>query len=419
MKILVQKSDIGGSIQAPPSKSYTIRALMCSALVNGQSEIFNPLYSDDTQAALRVLSQIGVSAESSSERWKIAGGQFKAPNRELFCSDSAATLRFMSAVCALVPGTCHLTAGISLNKRPIITLVEALKRWGIEISCRDNAPPVIVKGGTFPGGLTELPGDISSQYVSALLMIAPLAQNRSQVRLTTPLESRPYVMMTIECLKQFGIEIKHSDSYQTFEISPQEYKSIGYNVEADWSSASYLLGLGVVGGEIEISNLALNSLQADKALVDFLKMMGADIRITSKAITIRKKYLSALQADLNDCIDLLPTLAVLAALSQGTSEFRGIERARLKESNRIAALREGLEKTGIRVIEETDKMIITGGTPIPATINARNDHRIAMAFSLMGVACGDIIIDGAECVSKTYPEYWKTLRALGVNIDEQ
>jgi 3-phosphoshikimate 1-carboxyvinyltransferase len=419
MKIAISKSKVTGTIKAPASKSYTIRALMCAALADGVSEIENPLRSDDTEAASRVLSQIGVHIDTLDTVWKIKGGKFRASGTELFCGDSAATLRFMSAICSLVPGISHLTAGKSLTKRPISTLVNALQQWGIAITCKNSAPPLIVNGGGFQGGLTNLPGNISSQYVSALLLIAPFASNDTLIRLTKPLESVPYVMMTIECLKRFGIEVAHSESFIRFEIHPQTFFPARYAVEADWSSASYLIGLGALLGEIKIENLNLDSLQADKSIVYMLKDMGADIRVKDGAIEVNKSKLESLKVNLSDCIDLLPTIAVMAALSKGTSELSGVERARLKESNRIAAVREGLERSGIKVVEEKDKLIIKGGKPIPAVIDSHDDHRIAMAFSLMGAACGGITIEGSECVSKTFPEYWQTLRSLGVKIDEQ
>jgi 3-phosphoshikimate 1-carboxyvinyltransferase len=420
MKILVHKSEIGGAVKAPPSKSYTIRALMCAALAKGQSEIKNPLLSDDTEAASRVLEQVGITVKKlNSDLWKVKGGKFQTSRQDLFCGDSAATIRFMSAICALIPGTSRLTAGPSLMKRPIITLVEALRQWGIDIRSSNDSAPVVVNGGIFTGGLTELPGNISSQYVSALLLIAPLARSDTVISLTSPLESVPYVTMTIECLKRFGIEVESSKQYQWFEIHPQTYKTANYTIEADWSSSSYILGLGVLAGETVVENINLDSLQADKSLVYFLKDMGAEIITTSRNLRIKKSRLQALKADLTDCIDLLPTMSVLAALANGTSEFTGIERARLKESNRVSSVREGLERTGIKVLEKPDRLIIEGGIPRSAVIEAHNDHRIAMAFSLMGAACGGITIEGAECVSKTYPEYWKTLKSLGVKLDEQ
>jgi 3-phosphoshikimate 1-carboxyvinyltransferase len=419
MQITVNKSDVNGLVQAPSSKSYTIRALMCSALAPGRSQIRAPLLSDDTEAALRVLEQIGVKTHISQEKWEIEGGNFKTPLQDLYCGDSAATLRFMSAICAKVPGPSRLTAGPSLSKRPVDKLVLALNQWGIAASCHGETAPVVVKGGEFRGGTTRVPGDISSQYISALLLIAGQAEKRATIWLTTPLESRSYVLMTLECLRRFGITVKYGDELMEYEIPPQEFIPADYQVEGDWSSASYLVGLGAVAGESQVSNLNQQSLQGDKIIVDLLERMGAVVSFSDSLVTVSQRKLKAIKTDLNESIDLLPTIAVLAALAEGTSELSGIQRARLKESNRIAAVREGLEKTGINVVEEPNKLTITGGKPIRAIIDSKNDHRIAMAFSLMGASAGGITIEGAECVNKTYPEFWKTIRNLGVKINEQ
>jgi 3-phosphoshikimate 1-carboxyvinyltransferase len=419
MRISIDRSEVWKAVQAPSSKSYTIRALMCAALVHGRSEIRHPLCSDDTEAALRVLSQIGVQASLQDEVWYIEGDNFQSPAKDLFCGDSAATLRFMSSICAAIPGKSRLTAGSSLAKRPVKTLVEGLKQWGVDISCRGEVAPVKVNGGHIRGGLSQIPGNISSQYVSAMLLITPLAEQNTLLCLTTPLESKPYVLMTLKCLQRFGIQIKYSDELVEFEASPQSYQPTQYLVEGDWSSASYLLGLGAVAGEITVKNLNSQSLQGDKAILDFLKEMGASIEVTKDSIKVKRKQLNALEADLSDCIDLLPTMAVLAALAQGTSVLTGIQRARLKESNRVQAVKEGLEQAGIKVIEEPDKLTITGRNPRKAIIDSKNDHRIAMAFSLLGAASGGISINNAESVSKTYPEYWNTLRSLGVKLNEQ
>jgi 3-phosphoshikimate 1-carboxyvinyltransferase len=419
MRITVKKSEVKGLTRAPSSKSYTIRSLMCAALAQGNSRILQPLQSDDTQAAIRVLSQIGVKVYLSPEKWDVQGGNLRAPEQDLFCGDSAATLRFMSAVCAKVPGRCRLTAGPSLSKRPVDILVLALNQWGIDASCHGETAPVTINGGDFKGGITQLPGDISSQYVSALLLIAPCALKGATIWLTTLLESRPYVLMTLDCLKQFGITVKYGDELMEYEIAPQTYKPAEFRVEGDWSSVSYLLGLGAVAGESQVANLNPRSLQGDKMIVDLLTQMGAGITWSGGLLNITKTKLKAIKADLNDCIDLLPTMAVLASLADGTSEFTGIERARFKESNRITAVREGLERAGIRVLEDLDSLTITGGKPVKAVIDSQNDHRIAMAFSLMGAAVGDVTIEGAECVTKTFPEYWMTIRKMGVKIDEQ
>jgi 3-phosphoshikimate 1-carboxyvinyltransferase len=225
--------------------------------------------------------------------------------------------------------------------------------------------------------------------------------------------------MTIDCLRQFGIKVKPSEVLMKFEIPRQIYRPARYVVEGDWSSASYLLALGAVAGEVKVKNLNPESLQGDKMVPNFLKQMGARVEVNRDSVEVRKSRLQAISADLSDCIDLLPAMAVLAAIAEGTSEFVGISRARIKESNRVAALREGLQKMGVEVKEEGDRLTIIGSRPKGAVIDSKGDHRIAMAFGVLGAAVGDMVITGAECVSKTYPEFWGVLKSLGgeVKID--
>jgi 3-phosphoshikimate 1-carboxyvinyltransferase len=253
-----------------------------------------------------------------------------------------------------------------------------------------------------------------------MLLISPLADGGVKIRLTMPLESQPFVLMTVECLKMFGIIVNCSRDLREFEASKQTYQPAKYIVEGDWSSASYPLALGALSGEVEVENLNLESLQGDKVILDFLKDMGASVTTSQNSVTVRKSPLRAIRANLVDCIDLLPTVAVLAAAAEGTSEFTGIERARLKESNRASAVTEGLEGMGIKVTEESNRLVITGSPARDSVIDSRGDHRIAMAFSLLGSVVGGTMIDDAGCVSKTYPEFWDILKKLGgeVKIDE-
>jgi len=414
MKASISKSEICGKAAAPSSKSYTIRGLICAALADGKSEIISPLASDDTTAAINVLKKVGVNIRQQKSSWKVDGGNFTAPTGDLFCGDSAATLRFMTAIGAIIPGVSHLTAGPSLSHRPVKVLIDALQMLGVKCSANGDLPPVTVEGGKFACGSTSLPGNISSQYVSALLHIAPFAKEGMIVKLTTPLESRPYVMMTLETMHWFGVNAVFDENLDKFEISSQKYKPTKYHVEGDWSSASYLLALGAMAGEIEVNNLDMQSLQGDRMLLQYLREMGAHTVVGRTSINIMKSNLKAIKADLTDCIDLLPTMAVLAAAAEGTSVFSGIERARIKESDRVAAVAEGLTRMGIRVETDTKRIKITGGKPKGALIDSKGDHRIAMAFSLLGTVAGDTVIDGAECVTKTWPEYWDVLQNLGV-----
>jgi len=421
MRVSVSKGEVRGKISAPPSKSYTIRGLMCAALASGRSELESPLASDDTIAAASVLRGVGTQVRQGSGLWEVVGGNFCKPREELFCGDSAATLRFMTAICSLVPGRCRLTAGQSLSRRPVGPLIGALKKLGVDCSCENGLPPVVVDGGSLKGGRTDLPGDKSSQFITALLLVSPLAKEGVTIRLTTPLESRPYILMTLDCLGKFGVEVDCSSDFREFEIAPQDYHPASYRVEGDWSSASYFLALGAMAGEVEVLNLNPASLQGDKVLLELLKKAGARVEEEKDLVRVKRADLAAIEADLSESIDLLPTVAVLASVSRGTSEFTGISRARLKESDRIAAVSAGLRKMGIEVIEGADSLKITGGEPRGGTIESYGDHRIAMAFSLLGLVAGETVINRAECVAKTYPAFWDVLRSIGgeVSLDEQ
>jgi len=416
MRALISRSTIKGRAEAPSSKSYTLRGLMCAALASGQSEIERPLYSDDTEAGRDVLQKIGAGIVEKGGSWIVSGGHFRRPDSELYCRDSAGTLRFMTAICSLVPGACHLTAGLSLSRRPILPLVAALRRLGVNCYSEGTRALVTVEGGSLKGGATDLPGDISSQLVSAILFIAPLAEKGINLELTPPVESKPYISMTIDCMKQFGVRVEHSPDFINYKVRPQAYRPARYRAEGDWSSASYLLALGAVAGEVDVSNLSRSSRQADRRVWILLNQMGADIHAAHDSVRTRKSTLKAIKADLSDCIDLLPTMAALAAAANGVSELTGISRARLKESDRVAAVKEGLKRMGIPVREEKDTMFITGAAPQGAVIDSMGDHRIAMAFSILGVLAGDTVIEDAGCVSKTYPEFWNVLKGLGGGV---
>jgi 3-phosphoshikimate 1-carboxyvinyltransferase len=419
MRASVYRSEVTGKTRAPSSKSYTIRALMCGALAKGESEVVYPLSSGDTEACLEVLGRIGVHSQRGRESWQVMGGDFRQPDADLFCADSAATLRFMTAVCSLVPGECRLVSGASLSARPVGPLVRALRQLGVDCLSHGETAPVVVRGGALRGGLAELPGDMSSQFVSALLLIGPLAEQGVRIRLRSPLQSRPYVLMTTGCLREFGIGVESSEDLDEFQILRQDYRPTRYLVEGDWSSASYLLALGALCGEVEVENLDAGSAQADRAMVHMLRDMGAAVVVKGRSVAVRRSELKAVRADLSECPDLLPTMGILAAVARGVSEFTGIERARIKESNRVAALREGLERMDIEVGEERGKLTIAGGEPSGAAVDSWNDHRIAMAFGVLGSVTDKTVISNAGCVSKSFPQFWDVVNSVGgkVRID--
>ncbi len=418
MQVSIGKSQFSGKTAAPPSKSYTIRALMCAALAHGESELRYPLRSDDTDAAVNALEKIGVRVVARPDALRVWGGRLITPESALECGESAATLRFLTAITAIIPGECRLHAKPTLVARPIDPLLDALRQIGVECHREAKNGSITIQGGNINKDVTSLPGDISSQYVSALLMLAPLLKRGLNIRLTTPLESRGYVEMTIECLNQFGIKVVALPSFNSFFVSSQKYQPTKYTIEGDWSSVSYLLAAGALNGSVEISNLDSASLQGDKILLNFLHEMGATVGLDRTTFRVSKpaNELRPIKVDLKESIDLLPTMMVLAAFAKGKSEFHGIARARLKESDRVKTMQEELEKTGVKVESRDDIVYVQGTTPKGAIFESHNDHRIAMALSLIGICCGETTIKGAECVSKTYPEYWDTIKNLGVEL---
>ena len=417
MKIAISKSQIQGKIEAPPSKSYSIRALMCAALAPGSSYIRFPLEADDTRAAIDAVTRIGASVRPVRLGWQVNGGTLKAPQGEIFCRESAATFRLMAAICAVLPGTTRLVPGPGLARRPVAPLLAALTELGVD--CRQESAAVIITGGMLTGGEVALEGSISSQFISALMLIAPVMEKGLSIHITTPARSHSYIEMTAACLKEFGIRAKIAPDLSSVSIPHQPYQAASYDVEGDWSQAAALLALGALAGEVLVTNLNAESLQGDRKMLNLLQKMGARFTMRRSSVLISRSRLHAISADLSDCIDLLPVMAVLAATAEGHSYFSGIASARHKESNRVSAVIMELGKMGIRTIEKGDSLGIIGGQPAGTLLDSHADHRLAMAFGVLGAAVGDTVISGAESVSKTYPGFWRGLREPGGNDENR
>jgi 3-phosphoshikimate 1-carboxyvinyltransferase len=417
VEITIEKSEIEGKVKAPPSKSYTHRALICSTLAKGKSKIIHPSDCDDTRATFEALKRLGIEIKEKKNCWEIIGGNLKESNKEIFCKDSGTTLRFIVAMCSLLSGESKITGSSTLLKRPIQPLLKALSMLGV--NCSTNNGFISVKG-PLKGGKAMLPGNISSQFTSALLLVSPLAENCVEIQLTSKLESKPYVLMTMETQRKFGVKVNASKNLRKFFVEKQNYKPRNYKIEGDWSAASFLLAAGALAGKIEVSNLNLKSLQADKKILDILKKMGAKVRIKENVI-VEKSELDAININLTDCPDLFPIVSVLSAAAKGRSEISGIDRLKFKESDRVLAMKEGLERMGVKVRIKENKISIEGSKKIKgARIDSKNDHRVAMAFGILGLISGKkTTIENAECVSKSFPNFWGTLRKIGGVINEQ
>jgi len=418
VRVSVDKSEIGGSVVAPPSKSMTHRAVICSALAPGRSLVRHPLASEDTEATLRVAEALGVGIDREKESWMIEGGELNSSPAALDCGESGTTLRLMTAVCALVKGESVLVGGPSLSRRPVRPLLDALRQLGVTCESRGDNPPVKVQGrGSIEGSAVSIRGDISSQFVSALLIIAPFARDQLRVEITTKLESAPYVGMTLDVQRSFGINAKATEGFRDFIVERQDYSPTVFDVEGDWSSGAYMLAAGVLAGKTTVLNLHEESKQADASIVDILRKMGAECRIQGNEVAVECAELRGIDLDLTDSPDLFPVVAALCSAAKGESRLRGIRRLRLKESDRIASMVEGLHRMGIDTEPSDESVVIHGGAPEGAVIDPYCDHRIAMAFGVLGLALrGETTIMGAECVSKSYPGFWGDLESLGAGI---
>ena len=418
MNIIVMRSEVEGTLTAPPSKSMTHRALVLSALADGKSTIANPLTADDTEATASVLGNLGVDLVRG-KKWMVGGGCFKAPKYDLYCGESGTTLRFMAAVCALVNDECRLTGGKSLSARPVGPLLNALTQIGVNCTSRGDLPPVTIMGnGRIQGGEVRLPGDISSQFVSALLAVAPLADAPIKINLTTQLESRPYVAMTIDAMRAFGVEVQASPDMRRLTAPLRPYRASAVDVEGDWSSAAYFLAAGALTGGASLRGLNRTSSQADRAIINLLSRMGADVS-TGGAVKVSKSLLRGISADMSDCPDLFPVVSTLCATAEGESTLTGLGRLRLKESDRVAAMVEGFTRMGIKVRCDPDSAKITGGKPRGAEVNSWGDHRIAMSLAILALTAeGETKINDAGCVSKSYPGFWDDLAAIGGRLEK-
>ena len=421
MKLTIDKSDIKGTVNAPPSKSYTHRAIAIAAL-SKKATVNNPLISEDTKATIRASEAFGAIIESKEDSLVIKGfdGKPKTPDNVIDVANSGTTLRIMTAVASLAEGATVLTGDASIRTRPNTPLLNALNDLGAEtFSTRNNGMAPIVVRGKMRGGRVYIDGSISSQFISALLIACPFARNETKVMIKGELKSRPYVNITIEMLKNSGAKII-SDGPGTFIIPPeQEYNMRSYNIPGDFSSASYMMAAGALCGDVTIRNLYPTE-QGDSVLIDVLGQMGAQISWDKKKgeVKVSKSNLTNITIDVGKTPDLVPTLAVLGAASEGTMIIENAEHVRYKETDRLHAMTVELKKMGVDIKEEKDRLIIKGGAIRGAEVHGWDDHRIVMALAVAGMVAGETTIDTVESVSISYPGFFEDLRNIGAGVSE-
>jgi 3-phosphoshikimate 1-carboxyvinyltransferase len=434
MDLRISPSRVRGTVRAPPSKSYTHRAILAAGYAEGAT-VRNPLFSADTKATARAVEAYGGSTEQTDAAYTVDGfeGAPETPSDVIDCANSGTTMRLTTATGGLVDGLTVLTGDASLRSRPQGPLLDALEQLGARAeSTRGNGQAPIVAGGRTGGGSVSIRGDVSSQYVTGLLMAGAVTDSGIEIELTTELKSAPYVDITLEVLDAFGIEasvIGGDDSEiraagaEGFEVAGgQSYVPAGgeYDVPGDFSSMSYLLAAGALAADDGlVVKGAYPSAQGDSAIVSILESMGAEIRWDRDGgkITVKSSELHGIEVGVADTPDLLPTIAVLGAAAAGTTRITDCAHVRLKETDRVAAMASELGRMGIEIEEYEDELVIHGGEVTGATVRGHDDHRIIMSLAVAGViADGETTLRGVEDVDVSFPDFFDVFETIGVEI---
>jgi len=425
MKAVIRASSLSGTIGAPPSKSYTQRAVACALLADGTTEVLSPSESEDGLAALEAARMLGAKVTRSKGVWSVSGGTVATPEDVVNCKGSATALRLFTAISALAPGATVLTGSDSLRRRPMAELLSAMSSVGAPcFSTGGNGrPPIVVLGGGICGGTADIRGDVSSQFVSALLIACCKAKKETTIRLASPLESRGYVEMTLEVLRRFGADASAERGRGGFQVrGGQSLAPCRYAVEGDYSSASFMMAAGLLAGTVEVTSLAVPSKQGDSGIIGILAGMGGKIALSPKgSVLTTASELHGIRIDASQVPDLVPIIAVVASQAEGETVISGIGRLRLKESDRVETTVRMLSGMGarIRVSRTGDALIIAGKADLTGTVvDPSSDHRIAMACAVAAlVARRETVIKGAECVSKSYPSFFADLKRLGADVE--
>lgn len=405
------------TVNIPGSKSYTHRALVISALADGESVLINALRSEDTEYTAQALEKFGVLVFWKGDSLYVLGkgGKLKATEERIFIGNSGTSMRFLTALAALKKGRTLLDGNERMRRRPIEDLLDGLRALGVRAYSKEGngCPPVVVESKGLRGGMAKIRSEESSQYLSAILMVAPYAERDVCVELMGHLPSKPYVDITLHVMSAFGVEVERKGYRSFFVHSGQRYLPQKYLIEGDASNASYFFSAAAVtGGKVRVENFNPASIQGDTAFLEILERMGCEIARGDGWAEIRGKALRGIEVDMNGMPDLVPTLAITSTFARGRTVIKNIRHLRFKESDRIRTLAGELAKMGIRVEEGEDYLKIEGGEPHGAEIETHHDHRIAMSFAIAGLNLSGVKIKEEGCVDKSFPDFWKTFRRL-------
>ena len=420
MNCKVEKSKIKGEINCPSNKSYTHRGIFLASLAGNNSKVENALLSADTKATIEACEKFGAVIEVNDSDIIVKKSIKIGTNvPEINTENSGTTIRIAVGIASLFSEEITLTGDASLQKRPMQPLLDALSSIGAKCSSTNGNPPIKIKG-SITGGDISIPGNLSSQFISSLLISAPLTKNGINLTIEGDLVSKPYLDATIATMKKFGVSVKTLIPYKKYNITPQIYKNTIFSVPIDFSSLALLLSFTVLNGEDVVIKGSMGNLpQGDEAFIEFLEQLGVSVTINDNEIKIKSpKKLKGGKFDLRNSPDLLPPLAILSLISSKPIEIVNVKHARLKETDRIAILARELPKIGIKVDEKEDGLILESSDSLTgAKLDSENDHRLFMAFCIAGTYIGNCIVTDSKSVEVSYPNFIEEMNRLGAKIE--
>ncbi len=419
MKLVVRPSAVQGTVPATPSKSHTHRALVLAGLANGETRLRRPLIGGDTQATIRGMEQFGATFRTDGSDRIVRGGRLRSPTAAIDCANSGTTIRLLAGIASLLPSSVTLTGDASLQQRPMKPLINALTEMGVHaVSSQNNGcPPLIIRGPN-KGRWTHIKGDISSQFVSSLLISSALKELDTEIIITTPLKSKPYVQITRDMMSHFGATTAETkNGYRV--LGGQRYRPRDYTIPGDYSSASFPLVAGALAGKATVTGLDPQDRQGDRVILDILRRFGASVTRSGESVTVEKGDLHGTEVDLGDTPDAFPILAVLATQARGESALTNAEHLRYKESDRIATTVSFLRSMGADIEERKDGCVVRGPTRLKGrSVDPSGDHRILMAAAVAGlVAEGTTTITQGDSYAISYPRFPEDMKALGANVE--
>lgn len=420
--VTLSPSKLKGEVIIPTSKSVCHRAVICAGLSEGISNIDNVVFSQDIEATCGAMSNLGVeiSLDKEASKIKVKGtAKLEPKDASIDCFESGSTLRFLIPVAATTGKKVTFDGRGKLVERPLEDYYRIFDEQQIHYENAGGKLPLTIDG-KLKAGEYRIKGDVSSQFISGLLFALPLLQGDSKIIVTTELESKPYVDLTIDALRTFSVEVENVNYREFIVKGNQKYQASDYRVEGDFSQAAFWLVAGSIGADVACDGMNMNSLQGDKAVIEIIKSMGGEISVEGSKIKALPSKTKGAVIDAAECPDLVPVLTVLAALSEGTTEIINAARLRFKESDRLSAITTELNKIGADIEEKEDGLIIRGKEFLNGgTVDSWNDHRIAMALAVASIRCKEaVIIKDSSCIKKSYPNFWEHFRELGGNLNE-